>query len=75
MDIINKLKNLDQLVLPNGAVGAVWLDDVIDIVDGCVTGISDDESYSREDIINLLTKFSKENKSIDNIDKWLNNNI
>ena len=45
------------------------------MVDGCVTGISDDESYSREDIINLLTKFSKENKSIDNIDKWLNDNI
>ena len=29
--IIEKLNNLDQLVLPNGATGAVWLEDVIDI--------------------------------------------
>jgi len=30
--IIEKLNNLDQLVLPNGATGAVWLEDVIDIL-------------------------------------------
>lgn len=27
--IIEKLNNLNQLVLPNGAKGAVWLEDVI----------------------------------------------
>ena len=27
--IIEKLNNLNQLVLPNGATGAVWLKDVI----------------------------------------------
>jgi hypothetical protein len=27
--IIEKLNNLNQLVLPNGAKGAVWLKDVI----------------------------------------------
>jgi hypothetical protein len=30
--IIEKLNNLDQLVLPNGSTGAVWLEDVIDIL-------------------------------------------
>ena len=30
--IIEKLNNLDQLVLSNGATGAVWLEDVIDIL-------------------------------------------
>ena len=30
--IIENLNNLDQLVLPNGATGAVWLEDVIDIL-------------------------------------------
>ncbi len=30
--IIEKLNNLDQLHLPNGATGAVWLEDVIKIL-------------------------------------------
>lgn len=30
--IIEKLNNLNQLYLPNGATGAVWLGDVIDVL-------------------------------------------
>jgi hypothetical protein len=30
--IIEKLNNLNQLVLPNGATGAVWLEDVINVL-------------------------------------------
>jgi hypothetical protein len=30
--ITEKLNNLDQLVLPNGATGAVWLEDVINVL-------------------------------------------
>jgi hypothetical protein len=28
-----KLEKLDQLVLPNGAKGAVWLEEVLEIID------------------------------------------
>jgi hypothetical protein len=31
-DFIEKLKQLEQLELPNGAKGAVWLDDVIELI-------------------------------------------
>ena len=30
--IIEKLNNLNQIVLPNGATGAVWLEDVINLL-------------------------------------------
>jgi len=30
--IIEKLNNLNQIVLPNGATGAVWLEDVINVL-------------------------------------------
>lgn len=32
-DLIERLKQLEQLELPNGAKGAVWLDDVIDVIE------------------------------------------
>lgn len=32
-ELIEKLKKLDQLCLPNGATGAVWLDDVINVIE------------------------------------------
>lgn len=36
-DLIEKLNDLDQLELPNGAQGAVWLDDVIEVVENYLT--------------------------------------
>lgn len=35
--LIEKLKNIDQLQLPNGAEGAVWLDDVIEVIENHFT--------------------------------------
>ena len=32
-DLIERLKQLEQLELPNGAKGAVWLDDVIEVIE------------------------------------------
>jgi hypothetical protein len=32
-ELIEKLKEIEQLYLPNGAKGAVWLDDVIAVVE------------------------------------------
>ena len=32
-ELIQKLKEIEQLVLPNGATGAVWLDDVIELLE------------------------------------------
>lgn len=31
--LIEKLKQIEQLCLPNGAIGAVWLDDVIEVIE------------------------------------------
>jgi hypothetical protein len=31
--LIEKLKQIEQLYLPNGATGAVWLDDVIAVIE------------------------------------------
>lgn len=31
-ELISDLENLEQLSLPNGAKGAVWLEDVIEII-------------------------------------------
>lgn len=31
-DLIERLEQLEQLELPNGAKGAVWLDDVIAVI-------------------------------------------
>lgn len=30
--LIDKLKDIEELCLPNGATGAVWLEDVIQVV-------------------------------------------
>jgi hypothetical protein len=32
-DLIKKLKQIEELCLPNGAKGAVWLDDVINVIE------------------------------------------
>jgi len=32
MVLIEELKQIEELYLPNGATGAVWLDDVIDVI-------------------------------------------
>ena len=32
-ELIEKLKQIEQLYLPNGATGAVWLDDVIQVIE------------------------------------------
>lgn len=32
-ELIEKLKNLEQLELPNGAKGAVWLEEVIQTIE------------------------------------------
>lgn len=32
-ELIEKLKKLEQLWLPNGAKGAVWLNDVIEVIE------------------------------------------
>lgn len=32
-DLIERLKQIEQLDLPNGAKGAVWLDDVIEVIE------------------------------------------
>jgi hypothetical protein len=32
-ELIEKLKQIEQLYLPNGAEGAVWLDDVIEAIE------------------------------------------
>ena len=45
-DLINKLKQLEQLSLPNGATGAVWLDDVISVI----------ESHYSVSVDSLITK-------------------
>ena len=31
-ELIKKLKDLEQLELPNGSKGAVWLEDVLDVI-------------------------------------------
>tara|TARA_X000001382_G_scaffold93530_1_gene68069 strand:- start:674 stop:805 length:132 start_codon:yes stop_codon:yes gene_type:complete len=31
--LIEKLEKIEQLCLPNGATGAVWLDDVIEVIE------------------------------------------
>lgn len=31
-ELIEKLESIEELILPNGATGAVWLDDVIEVV-------------------------------------------
>ena len=31
--LIEKLKQIEELCLPNGATGAVWLDDVIEVIE------------------------------------------
>ena len=32
-ELIKKLSQIEQLYLPNGATGAVWLDDVITVIE------------------------------------------
>lgn len=32
LDLLEKLDKIDRLVLPNGAKGAVWLADVIEVI-------------------------------------------
>lgn len=32
-DLIEKLKQIDELCLPNGCKGAVWLEDVIEVIE------------------------------------------
>ena len=32
-ELIEKLKQIETLDLPNGATGAVWLDDVIEVIE------------------------------------------
>lgn len=32
-ELIEKLKQIEELNLPNGAKGAVWLDDVIEVIE------------------------------------------
>jgi hypothetical protein len=46
MSLINKIKNLDVLFLPNTGREAVWLDDVLDVLEGSV---SDFETYTLPD--------------------------
>jgi hypothetical protein len=44
--LIEKLKQIEELCLPNGATGAVWLDDVITVIEkhyGRYDGDDDDE--------------------------------
>ena len=32
-DLIERIKQIDQLQLPNGAKGAIWVDDVIEVIE------------------------------------------
>jgi len=31
-ELIERLKRIEELSLPNGATGAVWLDDVVEVI-------------------------------------------
>ena len=31
-ELIEKLESIEELSLPNGATGAVWLDDVVEVI-------------------------------------------
>jgi hypothetical protein len=42
-ELIEKLKQIDELYLPNGATGAVWLEDVIEVIEKHYSRIYDED--------------------------------